>query len=262
MSIASPWRLIGASVRGTSHQTTGAPCQDRNYLRSLSLPAQGEVAILIASDGAGSAAHSHLGADIACESIYWSAAIFLTSGNVLADVTRDHVLQWFDRAAQRIEMAAATAGHSVRDYACTLLFAIAGPDHAVFGQVGDGAIVFNTRSERDWLIASWPQHGEFLNTTRFLIDPASRASLEFTRVREPIRDIAVFTDGIEQLCLHYASKTVHAPFFDAIFPPLRSSLGTGNLPGLSSQLEAYLASPVITQRTDDDVTLLMASRNL
>ena len=57
------WRIIGASVTGTSHGKTGTPCQDAHAFRCL----PNGTAVLVASDGAGSAERSAQGANAAVE---------------------------------------------------------------------------------------------------------------------------------------------------------------------------------------------------
>ena len=37
----------------------------------------------------------------------------------------------------------------------------------------------------------------------------------------PIRDIGLFTDGLQMLCLKYAERAVHEPFFMPMFRSLR-----------------------------------------
>jgi hypothetical protein len=175
-------------------------------------------------------------------------------------VTREVASIWIENAAEAIQQTADKEGLALREFACTLLAAVVSNEHALFLQVGDGAIVFWARGEDDWCIASWPQHGEYLNTTRFLTEPASRGAFEFTLTAVPVYEVAVFTDGIERLALHYATQTVHSPFFDSMFPAVRASETPGLNEALSQQLASYLSSPTITERADDDITLLMASR--
>lgn len=76
----------------------------------------------------------------------------------------------------------------------------------------------------------------------------------------PIDEVALFTDGIESLVLHYASKTVHNRFFDNMFAPVRALEKEGMDADLSKELEKYLASPAVCERTDDDKTLILAKR--
>lgn len=251
------WRAVAASVTGTSHAKTGAPCQDSFLVEILSDCAP--VVVLVASDGAGSASRSEEGSSRACAELLQNIRLFLEEGRTVADITRDTALEWIENAAAAVQHAADQEGMPVREFACTLLAAVVGDEHAAFLQIGDGAIVFWLRGEDDWCIASWPQHGEYLNTTRFLTEAESRAGFEFTAVASPVHEVAVFTDGIESLVLHYRTQTVHSPFFNAMLPPVRSGEPGLNY-GLSAQLARYLASDEITKRTDDDITLLMATR--
>jgi hypothetical protein len=83
--------------------------------------------------------------------------------------------------------------------------------------------------------------------------------LAFERWDEPIDEIGLFTDGLQRLLLHEATKTAHGPFFRAVFPPVR-----GESPGCSDRLSIaladLLASSRVNQRTDDDKTLILATR--
>lgn len=252
------WRAVSASVRGTSHGKTGAPCQDSHRLRILS--DVGPIVVMIASDGAGSASRSDEGSERACQELLDNIRLYFVEGGDLRDVTRELASTWVENAAEAVQQAAAEEGLEVREFACTLLAAVVSDEHSIFLQVGDGAIVFWGRGEDDWCIASWPHHGEYLNTTHFLTEQKNREAFEFINTTLPVYEIAVFTDGIEGLVLHYATQTVHSPFFDSIFPAIRASEMPGFNENLSQQLANYLSSPVITARADDDITLLLASR--
>jgi hypothetical protein len=68
------------------------------------------------------------------------------------------------------------------------------------------------------------------------------------------------TDGLQSLALHYASQSVHQPFFQGMFQPLHASSGSAEVPALSDSLEGFLASERVRMRTDDDVSLILATR--
>jgi hypothetical protein len=252
------WRAVGASVVGTSHVKTGAPCQDSHRLEIVD--GAEPIVVMVASDGAGSASRSEYGSAIACQELTDNIRLFLEDGGHLADITRELATGWLENAAVALSEEAAATGVSVREYACTLLVAIVSENHAVFMQVGDGAIVFWGRGEDDWCLMAWPQHGEYINTTCFLTDSVARANFEFCSTKQPVDEIAVFTDGIEALVLHYATQSVHSPFFDGVFPAVRALVEPGFSAEMSSKLAAYLGSNAISDRTDDDKTLLLASR--
>src|SRR4051794_8566077 len=59
------WTALGDSVAGTSHRARNCPCQDAFRFRVFGSVA--EWLVIAVADGAGSAAHSEIGANLACE---------------------------------------------------------------------------------------------------------------------------------------------------------------------------------------------------
>lgn len=250
------WRLAAASALGTSHAKTGAPCQDAH---GWALIGEDPILVLVAADGAGSARYSDSGAQLAAAELLDSVRGFFADGRPLEELTRETAQAWLGNVVARITHRAEADGRAIREYACTLLAAIVSPSHACFLQVGDGAMVVRPRGD-DWAYIFWPQHGEFINQTVFVTDAAAIDSVEFSSQAGPVDEIAVFTDGIEALVLHYASQTVHGPFFDQMIQAVRALPSDGFDHGLSEKLDRYLSSSVVCERTDDDKTLLLASR--
>jgi hypothetical protein len=108
----------------------------------------------------------------------------------------------------------------------------------------------------------WPQHGEYANSTNFVTSPVAESALQFEIAPRQIAEIAIFSDGLENLLLHHASKTVHEPFFRKILSPLRSTSKKWDEGAASADLSQFLMSPMICNRTDDDKSLVLAVRNL
>ena len=75
-----------------------------------------------------------------------------------------------------------------------------------------------------------------------------------------MEELAIFSDGLERLVLRDADRRAHDPFFEAVFRPLRTASAQGVDPTLSASLGRLLASQTIVSRTDDDTTLVLASR--
>jgi hypothetical protein len=253
------WRIAGASAIGTSHLKSGAPCQDTFRYGLYQSTHEGEVILLAASDGAGSARFSDIGADIACREFANNLESYLNDGNRVESLKVSNVRSWLDNVVEALNDRATADAAPLRDYACTLLAAVLSRTHTAFAQIGDGAIVVREAPE-DWCYIFWPQHGEYINTTHFITDPASLDKLEFALTESAIHELAVFTDGIEPLVLQYTTNAVHSPFFNTMLPPVRALAQPGFDTPLSQQLSTYLSSPVICSRTDDDKTLLLASR--
>jgi hypothetical protein len=181
----------------------------------------------------------------------------------LDGITKEFVEDWLSRVRAEIRDRAEAADLSPREFACTLLGAVVGQDRAAFFQIGDGAIVVSNRDEPDdygWVF--WPQHGEFANQTNFITQDNALEILQFELEERCVDEIAVFTDGIERLVLDLQNKTAHAPFFRTLFGWLvktePSTVG-GEIP-TSEVVNRYLSSKQINDKTDDDKTLMLASR--
>jgi Protein phosphatase 2C len=256
----APWRIVRASVIGSSHVKSGAPCQDYSLHELIDCAASESVLVTVISDGAGSAEQAAVGSSTACHTFISLVRSFLNDGGVVSSLDRTQVQVWIKEIAEKLERIASETGHNVRDYACTLLAAVIGNDAAAFIQIGDGAIVISHGEEDGWSWVFWPQHGEFASTTNFVVSDNALQVLEFELAPRPIDEIVLFTDGIENLVLHQSSKTVHDPFFNALLKPIRQSTVSGHDENLSEKLNVYLASPAFCERTDDDKTLLIASR--
>ena len=256
------WRLAHSSVIGTSHEKTGTPCQDAGCCRIVSDPEGRHVLLAVASDGAGSASRSLDGATLTVERFleeFGDAA--RRSG--LDGITKEFVGRWLSRLRNEINERAEAVDLMAREFACTLVAAIVGEDRAAFFQIGDGAIVVSNRAEPDdygWVF--WPQHGEFANQTNFVIQENALEILEFELDYRCIDEVAIFTDGIERLVLDLQEKTAHKPFFRSLFKWLvqTEAAPVDDAIPSSQVMVRYLGSKQINDRTDDDKTLILASR--
>jgi hypothetical protein len=244
------WRYAAARTTGVSHLKTGAPCQDRH---SHLVSEQG--LIIAVADGAGSAPMSALGAEVAVEK-----AVELLGAH-LSDPQADWpalVVEAARVARIAVHAEAIKAGLPPRDYACTLLVIVLADDRGAALQIGDGVIAY--RDADAWGYVFWPQKGEYANTTNFLVQDDAEDRFEVAALNEPLREIAVMTDGLEGLALHYASQAAHDPFLEAVMRPLRAEQVCGEARRVSAALKAFLQSDRIASRTDDDLTLVLATR--
>ena len=248
------WRVISASVRGTSHLRTGQPCQDSVYHRA-DLP--DGVLIAAVSDGAGSAARSEIGSALAVRKAVESArlSILHTSARLSEGYLRDTVRASVLLARSCLEDEARRIGANVRDLSGTLLLVICAREAMAAAQIGDGAVVVSDESG-EYRLFTTPQRGEYANVTVFLVSRNALSSLEVKSEPTSPARIAMFTDGIQNLVLDAATDTPHVPFFAPVFQWLESQPDRADH---GPALEGLLTSPRVTQRTDDDVTLLLAS---
>lgn len=248
------WKLVYGSARGTSHERLGQPCQDRVFGSRLVL---GREVFLIAScaDGAGSASNSDEGAELASRRIAQIISADLEEGLAVENIDRDRFLAWQRQLRTELSDMATIRGIDIRQVACTLLTAVIGENHAVFSQIGDGAIVVGERETYRTVL--WPQNGEYANTTNFLTDPTSESRMEFASIKSKVDELAMFTDGLQTLALSYSDCSAHSPFFRPLFKSVRAS---DNADDLFAPLCDFLNSKPVNDRTDDDKTLLLATR--
>ncbi len=204
------------------------------------------------SDGAGSSARSDIGAEAAVQAALDTIQEELEYGE---ELNYDSGLAICDSARTRLFEISKGRGIPIRDLACTLLFAVFSEREAFFGQLGDGAWLVT--SGATIVPATWPFRGEYANETCFLTSPDWSSLFEFQSVSGPIDSVAGLSDGIQGLVLHYQSRTVFEPFFDPLLNVLRYSLSPEKL---TVPLQDFLSTEEIRNRTDDDRTLVLASR--
>jgi hypothetical protein len=246
------WTWVRATCRGTSHVASDAPCQDFSFCEALGV--DGEFLVAVASDGAGSASHSQHGSALLCRTMALGARAHFCKSSDLP--TEGIAWSWVDEARDRIRYVAEKSQIEFRQFAATLVCAIVGKSSAVVLHIGDGAAVVSTGGV--WSVASWPENGEYASATYFVTDdPTPR--LRFVQVDAQVDAIAVFTDGIERLALDFHQRRAHAPFFEAMLRPVQQG-DLGRNHDLSKSLADYLNGAAINSRTDDDKSLILASR--
>lgn len=258
------WKYGFASVVGTAHVRASTFLQDASRAEVFVDSNGHEILIAIAADGAGSAAHSAIGANTACDRFIDDLKAELASGSALAQLPDHFIQDWIVKFQFLIKGLAADAAANPQDFACTLLAAVIGPDEAVYFQLGDGAIVealppFGTNEPDQYRCVCWPQQGEYANTTNFLTDADAGQKIFCEVKRGEVNEVALFTDGLQSLVLDYRTQSAHSPFFAPLFAWLRPH-GSGYCRELSESLAAYLNSEKVNARTDDDKTLILATR--
>ena len=246
---SSTWNLVFASVAGTAHQ--GGVCQDHADGRVVVGP-DGPVLIAAVADGAGSATHSDIGARVAVE-----AFLIAAEANAFATITDDTLRGWIDSARAAVARAAEERGVLLRQMACTLLVAVIGSTWAWFAQIGDGLIVFDGLEPAGLAFAFWPDSGEYVNTTRFLTDADYASRLRSDRLSRPVSRLALLTDGLQMLAIDYKTTEIHGRFFAPLLVVVAAATDQDQV---RADLAGFLDSPRINARTDDDKTLLPATR--
>lgn len=254
------WRYVAASAIGTSHEKAGGICQDANDCQIYSLPGGEKVLAAVVADGAGSAICGGEGAAIACRTLLGLVSDHLNSGKSVENVTADTVKSWMATIQNLVEQEAQTVSRDRRDFACTLLGLIASETCVACLQVGDGVIVLADSEERAYGHVFWPDRGEYANTTHFVTEDDALDHLQFESIHRRVVEVALLTDGLQTIALNYQQQIAHEPFFKGLFAPLRTE-PEGCSSELSQSLATFLTSPRVNEKTDDDKTLVLASRS-
>jgi len=248
------WRATGASVTGTSHAADSKPCQD--YCRYVHTIVGGSPVLAIAiSDGAGSAPLSHFGSQATVD--YLLHILPRRRIPSLIDANKDFAREILKEVRGHLNVVAIDQGCDPADLACTLLLAVLGEFVSFFVQVGDGAWVM--QKDGQYSVPIWPDNGEYVNETTFLTSPQWQERLGWCSAYGRISDVAGFTDGLERIGLHIATKSVFAPFFDPLFSVVRDSVDDKEL---RSALSEFLSSERLAARTDDDKSLVLACHQI
>jgi hypothetical protein len=239
----------------------GAPCQDAYSKTCIS---RGESGWLIAcvADGAGSASHSVYGARAACDALVAAATRYLQAGNDPSQDGCQAITAWFGEAERAVGKAAELHDVSAPQCATTLLAAIVGERVAVFGQIGDGAIVAASSADQvgtfDLIVT--PHRGEYANETLFITSGSWRDHFTPCVVPEAIADLVMLTDGMETLAMDFARNRPHPPFHRFLLQPLWDNTAVDAIAATECALAEFLASDWVNQRSEDDKTMIVATR--
>jgi len=256
MGIGVTWRFVNAASRGTSHDASGTPCQDDCFADVVPSATGEDVLVAAVADGAGSAARSEIGSGIVCASLIARMTEMLGRSDV-ADIGRGDVEAWLEGVRAEVAERAEKEELELRQFACTILGCAIGVETAAFFQIGDGAIVVG---EADALrTVFWPENGEYANMTRFLTDADFAAHLMFSSVAARVDEVALFSDGLQRLALVFTDRSVHAPFFEPMLRQLRAQ-PPGPAELFVLPLLRFLSSDAVNARTDDDKSLVLATR--
>lgn len=244
------WRVVSASVTGTSHEKRSQPCQDAHRWHLLPNGAL----IAAVADGAGSAALAEVGATIAVDA---AVAAVSQRHTLPQDEGEWQYLLWDALTAARtaVEAEANLRESNPRDLASTLILVVATPEQVAVAQVGDGAAVVGY-GDGNIAALTVPPCGEYINETIFLVSPDAIETAQWQVWQGKPAHIAIFSDGLQMLALKMPEASPHVPFFSPLF---RFVAQIQDEAEAKQQLDSFLRSPRVTERTDDDLTLLLAS---
>jgi hypothetical protein len=215
----------------------------------------------VVADGAGSAARSDEGARTVCGAYLEFCGLALEwlhnqtdyldgkfPGSLLHDLR------------ENLEGLATNDKQAVGAYACTFLGVLVTKVSTLFFQIGDGAIAYRLSEADSWHLAIDAQRGEFVNETVFVTRIDAASYLRAVKIESPVLEFAMMSDGVESLAIRTASKEPHAAFFEHALRGLREEKEIGPSSAHSEWIRNFLNSAAVNSRTDDDKTLILATR--
>lgn len=247
------WQIISASVTGKSHEKLALPCQDAHIYRET----DNHEFIVAVADGAGSASFADVGAQLAVKTAVELIEKYLSSldeGEVIDWNTQ--LLGVIDQTKQVIEAEASRSDLLARELATTLILGVITASAIAVVQVGDGAVVVEDQ-QGNLMALTTPASGEYLNETTFLISPNALESAQIQVWSGMPKYLAIFSDGLQMLGLKMPEGKPHPPFFAPLFRFVESIYDRTEA---EEQLVSFLRSPRVTERTDDDLTLILAAK--
>lgn len=252
--------MLGASVTGSRHAKNGLPCQDAHGWKAL----PNGTLIAAVTDGAGSSTLGGLGSVLAVEVALRSLAEqAATDEPTDAPVWQQRLRSSLLESQRALVTKAAQLNVKPRELATTLIVLAATPEVLAVAQIGDGAVVFSdTEGALYALTTPRLRRGEYANETTFLTAPQALSAAQAAVWEGRAAQIAILSDGLQRLALRMPAGTPHGPFFAPLFQfaATHEEAETGET--AQDHLRAFLGSPRVIARTDDDLTLLLATRTV
>lgn len=233
------WKVVGASVVGTSHEAAGKGCEDASGWRS-----EPDLTCLAVADGAGSRPLSRYGAELAVKS-----ALLLADRVDVGDPFA-WVRLMIEDVRDRITRLATAEGRDSGDYATTLAVAVLTAQGIYVAQVGDTIAVAGHQGRYETVAPAL--RGEYVNETTFVTDDGALDQARLT-VNPATEVDAVFlsTDGLRMKILDdLTAVTPFAPFFEDVVAYLRSP------EAVEDAIRQFLVG--LDDQTGDDKSLVAA----
>lgn len=197
------WIIAKASVIGNRHLETELPCQD---FHEVYWDDEKEYGIAVVSDGAGSAANSHIGSEFVVKTTIGLLKSTHEIESFYTFITKEkseiehHFVDLFSKVHSELEQYANTANISVKSLASTVIVTLYSKTGIICGHIGDGRAGYQDMNN-EWHPILWPFKGQYANQTIFITSEIWDQPEKFIRntvVNNPIQSFTLMTDGCEK----------------------------------------------------------------
>lgn len=242
------WNITQCAVQGRGHIKENIPCQDKTYFIK-----SGNVEVISLADGAGSAKLSHYGAETVTKYIcsefvenfdnYYEER----SGAKVKEIILAGIVKILKLKSEELKC-------EFKDLASTLLVVAIKEEKFIICHIGDGVIGYLKNSILK--IASYPENGEFVNTTTFTTSENAIATMNM--IKGTLGEIEAFilmSDGTEASFYNKKERMLA----DIIKKIMELSILFSK-----DKMEEKLYDSfknVVTKKTLDDCSLIMIVKN-
>lgn len=240
------WKLIQCAVEGRRHTAMNIPCQDKVKTISTS-----DLWIGALSDGAGSASHSHYGAQCVVDTVCTLLSSSFDTIFEMQDAAKAKSLV-ITEIVNKLSDESLTLNVPLKELSATLLFVAIKDHRMLIGHIGDGVICYQKNGLLK--VASKPTNGEFANSTVFVTSTGAQASMRLIKGDiSSITGFCLMSDGTAA-SLYNRTHNSPMPVLSKLFR-LRSVMAT---PPLQQLLDDSFRESVIWGTQDDCSIVLMA----
>lgn len=242
------WHFLQCAVQGRGHRQSNLPCQDKTNC----LYANG-VYVAALADGAGSSRFSQEGAQAVCAHVChdmtenFAAYFSQKDGALVKQKLLNDIQDCLNRLAEHLCCKR-------EELASTLLIAAVSDEDFIMVHLGDGVIGY--LKEGTLRIASYPDNGEFANTTVFTTSPNALSSIRIFKGKTTLIDgIVLMSDGTEMSLYDKAHRTLS---------PALKRIMQMNVYIQTDKLHTLLQSSfehLVIQNTIDDCSIVIMSND-
>lgn len=240
------WKVVGASIRGTSHVRDDKPCQD--YIKYYHVS---ETCCIALSDGAGSYIYPEKGAQISCDAI---CQLIEKSFDEFYELQVDEIKRkLIHKIRTRIGIHAKNKNVSKDEFSATLLFVAIKSEKFLLGHIGDGVI--GCLKDGKLIVLSNPENGEFANTTYFVTSKNYQKHLRLIKgINDGSEAFFLMSDGAAE-CL-YSKKD--NKFANALLT-MSSWIHNNDESVVSEAIEENM-SRLFPKHTQDDCSIIIMQK--
>lgn len=238
------WNLVQCAVQGRGHIMADIPCQDKTYVYH-----ENGTTVIALADGAGSAKMSHYGAEYItkyiCLDFTRNFQHYFQNPNGAAVKTEliEHIRNQLHELAKKLDC-------QFCDLASTLLLAAVNGENYILLHIGDGVIGYSKNGELK--VASYPENGEFVNTTVFTTSKDALQTMKLIKGNlGAIDGFLLMSDGTEAGLYNKRKKTLAK-----VISRLMQNASEIEASAMNLQLEKSF-SEVVRNVTTDDCSIAM-----